>query len=306
MQQKNKGKMAKQAFKVSLIPSIKKLEIYTKGLMTNKLIGRYQSSFRGKGLEFDTYRSYMPDDDASMIDWKATARSDDVLVKKFVEERNLNVFLLVDVSASMLYGSSATKLKIIYAAELAASLCYAVLKAHDSVGFGLFNDRLQVYASPMLAPQQFYKLCSSLIDAEVYGGPYNLGNTLEEVFGFLPDKSVLVIISDFIGFSCSWEQKLKIAGKKFELVGIMVRDIYDRTLPADEVNLLVESPYTNEQVLINPSELKRKYELHAKDEEEFVKNIFKKSNGDLLLLTTDKPFVNSLLTFFRRRERRWR
>ncbi|MBI4141814.1 DUF58 domain-containing protein [Candidatus Woesearchaeota archaeon] len=298
--------MAKKTFKVSLIPSIKKLEIYTKGLTTSKLIGRYQSSFRGKGLEFETYRSYMPDDDASLIDWKATARSDDVLVKKFVEERNLNVYLLVDISSSMLYGSSTTKLKVVYAAELAASLCYAVLKAQDSVGFGLFSDHIQASATPMLAPHQFYKLCNSLMNAELYGGAYNLGNTLEEVFGFLPDKSVLIIISDFIGFSKGWEQKAKVAGKKFELVGIMVRDIYDRTLPPDEVNLLVESPFTDEQVLINPSELRRKYELHAKEEEEYIKSVFKKSNGDLLTLTTDKPFVKPLLTFFKYRERRWR
>ena len=298
--------MTKKAFKVSLIPSIQKLEIYTKGLTTSKLIGRYQSSFRGKGLEFDSYRSYMPDDDSSLIDWKATARSDDVLVKKFIEERNLNVYLLVDVSSSMLYGSSATKLKVVYAAELAASLCYAVLKAQDSVGFGLFNDRIQLSSTPMLAPHQFYKLCNSLMNAELYGGPYDLGNSLEEVFGFLPDRSVLIIISDFIGFSKGWEQKISIAGKKFELVGIMVRDLYDRTLPPDEVNLLVESPYTDEQVLINPSELRKKYELHAKDEEEYVNSVFKKSGGDMLLLTTDKPFVKPLLTFFRRRERRWR
>jgi len=295
--------MAKKAFKVSLIPALKNLQVFTKLLTTGRFIGQYKSSFRGKGLEFDSYRAYTPDDDAGLIDWKATARSDDVLVKNFIEERNVNVFILVDVSATMLYGSSATKLKMVCAAELAATLCYAVLKAQDNVGFGFFSDRLVVSAPLSLDPNQFYVLCRELSNPENYGGPYDIGHVLDDAFAFLPDKSVVFIISDFIGGKAGWDEKVKVAGKKFDVVGVMIRDVFDRTLPSDEVNLLVEHPLGGEQVLINPSQLKRTYELHAREEEDFVKSVFHRAGGDFILLSTDKSFVKPLMSFFKRRER---
>jgi len=298
--------MAVKSLKASLLPSIKKLEISTRGFATGKFVGRYRSSFKGRGLEFDSYRSYTSDDDAVLIDWKASARTNEILVKQFVEERNLNVFLLMDVSASMLYGSSASKLKVLYASELTASLCYAILKAKDSVGYGLFNDHLLTYALPTLESQQFYKLCKSLLNTNYYGGHYNLEAAIEEVLTFLPDKTTLIIISDFIGVSGDWERKLSIAGKKFEIIGIMIRDLYDRTLPTDEINLLVEHPETDEQILVNPTHARRAYELHAREQEEYVKKTFKKSDGDLLVLTTDKPFAKPILTFFKMREMKWR
>lgn len=298
--------MAEKKLKLQLIPSIKKLEISTKAFATGLILGRYKSSFRGKGLEFDTYRSYLPDDDASMIDWKASARSDDILVKQFVEERNVRVFLLIDVSSTMLYGSSEAKLKIVYATELAASLCYAVLKAKDSVGFGLFTDHVLTFSMPSLESQQFYKLCKTLLQPENYGGNCDLGNSLNELFTVLPDKTILIIISDFIGVAGDWQEKLTIAGKKFEVIGLMIRDIYDRTLPAAEINLLVEDPYTDRQVLVNPATTRKDYEKIALQQEAEVIASFRRSKGEMLTLATDKPFLNPLVTFFKIRARKWR
>ena len=298
--------MANKALKTGLLPSIKRLEIYTKGLAMGKLIGTYRSSFKGRGLEFDGYRDYAPDDDAGLIDWKASARTNDILIRQFIEERNLNVFLLTDVNSSMLYGSSANKLKVLYAAELCASLCYAILKAKDSVGYGLFNDHLITHEMPSLESQQFYKLYRTLLQTENYGGHYNMSAVLEEVLAFLPEKTILIIISDFIGVGGDWERKLSIASQKFEIIGIMIRDIFDRTLPSDEINLLVEHPENEQQLLINPADARRAYELHAKEQEEYVKKTFKKNNSDIIMLTTDKPFVKPLFNFFKMRERRWR
>lgn len=290
----------------NLVPNIKKLEINTRLFATGSFIGNYRSSFKGKGLEFESYRSYMQDDDANLIDWKASARSDDVLVKQFIEERNLRVFLLVDVSSSMLYGSAEGKLKVIYAAELAASLCYAILRSKDSVGYGIFSDRMINFSMPSMESNQFYRLCSTLLNTNNYGGGYDLESSLDELFGILPDRTVLIIISDFIGLSGNWEQKLTVAGKKFEIIGIMLRDIFDRTLPSDEVNLLVEDPYSEQQVLVNPVVMKKNYELHSREDEEYIKGAFKRSNGDLLVLPTDKPFLKPLVAFFKIRERKWR
>lgn len=298
--------MANKILKESFLPSIQKLEVFTRGLATGKLIGTYRSSFKGKGLDFEGYRAYAPDDDASLIDWKASVRTNDVLIRLFTEERNLNVFLLMDVNSSMLYGSSANKLKILYAAELSASLCYAILKAKDSIGYGLFNDRLTTYEMPSLEPRQFYKFYNTLLDTKNYGGNYDLSAVLDELIGILPERTIVIIISDFIGVKGDWEEKLGTASKKFEVIGLMVRDLFDRTLPGDEINLLVEHPQSNEQLLINPNDAKRSYELHAREQEEYVSRIFKKNKCDILMLTTDKSFVKPLFGFFKMRERRWR
>jgi len=131
----------KKELKLDLSEGIKRLKILTTQIVNTKFVGGYKSVFKGRGLEFKDYRPYTPDDDASTIDWKASVRANKLFVRDFEEERNLNVFFLVDVSSSMVYGSI-DKLKIEYVGELTAALSFVVLNAGDSVGFALFSDRI--------------------------------------------------------------------------------------------------------------------------------------------------------------------
>ena len=130
-----------EELKLNLKPLIKKLEVSTKRGFIDILTGSYKSSFKGKGLDFEGYRSYISGDDASLIDWKATLRSQDLLIKVLTEERNVNIIFLVDVSSSMSF-ASIDKLKNEYAAELVASLSFAAIQAGDSVGLVMFNDKI--------------------------------------------------------------------------------------------------------------------------------------------------------------------
>ena len=156
-------------FEIDLTPRIRRLEIFTRRIMRTKFISGYLSAFKGKGLEFEDYREYTTNDDARLIDWKASVRSNKLLVKEFVEERNLNVFFLIDVSSSMVFGST-RKLKNEYTAELAASMCYAILMAGDSVGFALFADRIVDKVKPDIGMKQFFTFSRALVNPKSYGG----------------------------------------------------------------------------------------------------------------------------------------
>ena len=171
--------------RISLTPALKKLEIFTKKNVSNTFLGSYKSVFRGRGIEFEEYRAHIPSDDASFIDWKASLRANQMLVKEFGEERQLNVFILIDVSSTMFYGST-FKLKNEYAAELAASLCYAVLQADDAVGFALFSDKIVQSSFPAHDPKQLYLLFRALTNEKNYGGSCNFENAIK--FTIIPER----------------------------------------------------------------------------------------------------------------------
>lgn len=286
--------------RISLKPDLKKLEIFTKRNVTSSLMGSYTSVFRGQGLEFKEYGKYTPHDDAKTIDWKASLRANELLVKKFVEERELSVFFLIDVSSTMFFGST-PKLKNEYAAELASSLCSAVLQADDSVGFALFSDKIIQKSFPVKDNKQFYLLLKCLTNPKNYGGQCNFKNAIEFVMTSLKPNSILIIISDFIGFGKNWERLIKTAAGKFDLMGIMVRDPRDRTLPPVRKMVLVEDPFSQKQLLIEPESIREKYKRYVTKQENRIMHTFEKAGAKFISLSSDKEFQKPIMTFFNRR-----
>ena len=181
--------------KVDLSHKIKKLEILTKRLVKTALIGNYRGRIKGRGLDFDRFREYTTSDDASLIDWKVSVRLNKPIIKEFIEERNLDVFLLIDVSSSMVFGST-TKLKNEYVAELASALSYAILNAGDSLGYGFVSDDLFNLILPRNRRSLFYELSRSLVNPEVYGGNYDIETALSKCLKALRRNSILIIISE--------------------------------------------------------------------------------------------------------------
>lgn len=289
---------------IDLTPRIKRLEMFTKRIIRTDFIGGYESAFKGKGLEFEGYREYTTDDDARLIDWIASVRTNKLLIKEFVEERNLNVFFLVDVSSSMIFGST-KKLKNEYVAELVASLCYAILNAGDSVGFALFTDKIIERVKPAQGMKQFYILSKILVNPKLYGGNFDLGQALKFLSSFLKRDSLVILISDFIGFK-ECEKDLKAAAKKFDMVSIMVRDPRDRTLPKDSHQILISDPYSDQQLLIDPSLISERYEKYVAEEERRIRELFLRLRIDFLDLSTDRSFIAPVMNFFIRRHRKWR
>ncbi|MBS3134786.1 DUF58 domain-containing protein [Candidatus Woesearchaeota archaeon] len=295
----------KKKLNVDIVPSIRKLEVVTKGLIRTKGFGSYKSVFRGKGLEFLEYRPYDRNDDSSMIDWKASMRANQLLIRQYAEERDINVFFLIDCSSSMVFGST-PKLKNEYAAELVASLSFSILDAGDSVGMAMFNDRIVKQIYPNRGRGQFYTLVRNLVNPNLYGGSYNFKEVADFVLNYLKETTVVIIVSDFVGFNEDLVKHLEFVTSKFDTIGLMVRDPRDRTLPDDVGQVVIEDPYSNKDLLIEPGLIKEVYEDEIRRQEKWVKDLFLKDKSDFLLLTTDKSFVQPILSLFKERALKWR
>lgn len=295
----------KKELNLELSESIKRLKILTNQIVNTSVVGGYKSVFKGHGLEFEDYREYTPNDDAATIDWKASVRSKQLLVREFVEERNLNVFFLIDASSSMVYGSI-DKLKMEYAGEIAAALSYVVLSAGDSVGFALFNDKIIKNMPPTQGMIQYHALVETLVTPQYYGGKYDLNEALKFLLATLKQASVVMVISDFIWLKDNWERYVKMVAKKFDLIGIMIRDPRDMTLPEYDGQVVLEEPFSSKQILIRPNAISQAYKSYALRQENNVKETFLKAGSDFLELTTDQPFVKPLTNLFMKRARRLR
>jgi uncharacterized protein (DUF58 family) len=250
---------------LNLKPLIKRLEMHTKKGVVGILSGSYRSRFKGKGLDFEGYRTYDTNDDASNIDWKATLRSQDILVKVLTEERNVNIIFLIDVSSSMSF-TSVEKLKNEYAAELVASMAFAATRVGDSVGLAMFTDKIVKFLPPNMGSRQYFMIISSLSNPELYDGKFDFKKVMEQINSSFKKGAILIIVSDFIGLGEGWEKYLKAASEKFEIIGIMVRDPRDYEMPDDVGQIIVSDPYSEKEILIDTSEIKQKYEEVVKEQ----------------------------------------
>lgn len=295
----------KKKLNVDIVPSIRRLQVVTKGLIKTKTVGSYKSVFRGKGLDFSDYRPYSMIDDSAMIDWKASMRANQLLVRQYEEERDLNVFFLVDCSSSMVFGST-DKLKNEYSVEIVASLAYAILDAGDSVGLVMFNDKVIKKIYPGKGKGQFYALVKALTNPDNYGGGYDFDNAAEFILSYLKESNVLVIVSDFVGLKESSMKNIQYLTKKFDTIAVSVRDPRDRELPDDVGQVVIEDPYSNKNLLIEPKLIKDVYEEEIKKQEKWIKDVFMKNRSDFLFLTTDKGFTKPLMQLFLERTLKWR
>lgn len=290
--------------KLELRPLIKRLEIFTKRGAMGQFTGEYKSSFKGRGLEFEEYRPYdIGHDDASHIDWRASLRAGETLVKVLVEERNINVFFLFDVSNSMLFAST-PKLKCEYAAELVASLSFAVLQAQDSVGFAMFSDDIVYTLPPNIGAKQYFLVTKALTNPQFYGGGFDFEKALRYIIGSLKRDSLLFIVSDFLGLHGNWKKYLEIAAGKFDVVGFMIRDPLDNEMPRNVGQVVVSDPFSHQDLLLDPDMVGDHYAAETKRQREFVKNSFTKMDTDIVEVSTDKEFVMPMMRLFERRGRR--
>ncbi|MBU2640023.1 MAG: DUF58 domain-containing protein [Nanoarchaeota archaeon] len=293
------------AIKLKVRNLVTQLDVIAKTLTTSKMAGNYKSAYKGSGLEFEGFRKYIFEDDSSLIDWKASVRTNELLVKEFREERNLNIYFLFDVSNSMIFGSG-DKLKTQYGAELIASIAYASILNDDSVGLGMFTDKIVAGFKPTPGENQYYFLLGALTNQKLYGGNFDINVALNFVLEFLEQGSILVIISDFIGLKEGWEKNFKAACNKFDVITMMVRDIRDKELPTDVGDVVIESPYGKEKLSIHSKSVNKRYMESVKQQEAQLEDFFKRAGSEFLNLRTDKDFVNPLIEMFKKRELKFR
>jgi uncharacterized protein (DUF58 family) len=261
----------------------------------------YKTIFRGKGLEFDTYRTFDQGDDASFIDWKATLRSNEILAKKYIEERDMNIYFIIDASSSMLFGSG-DKLKAEYVAEVTASLAHLMLSSGDKAGLVMFNDKISKYLPSSSGKNQFLLITKFLSDQNLYGQKSNMSNALEFCLKYIKtNDNVFIIISDFLNIDKNLEKKLKIISSKFETIALITRDPLDEDLPKTPLQLIVQDPNAKDQMIIDSTIAHAKYKEAVMLQKKILESYLKKSGVDYDYLYIDKNFAVPIVSFLKKR-----
>lgn len=286
-----------------LLKQVRQIEIRTKGLVNQVFSGEYHSVFKGRGMEFSEVREYQFGDDIRNIDWNVTARLGHPYIKVFEEERELTVMLLVDLSGSLMFGSvSKTKQRI--AAELTAILAFSALKNNDKVGLILFTDKIEKFVPPRKGKKHVLRIIRDVLSFEPEGKATNLKGALEYMNNAIKKKSIAFLLSDFMDEG--YEKILRIVGRKHDLIGIVLDDRREKEIPNIGLVKLADAETGAERWIDTGSKRVRTQMLSDRNEREKIRNsIFVKSNLDRIEVTTGSNYIQPLVQFFRRREKRW-
>jgi uncharacterized protein (DUF58 family) len=283
-----------------LMRKVRRIEIATNRLVDQGVAGDYHSVFKGRGMEFAEVRPYQPGDDVRTIDWNVTARMGSPFVKKYVEERDLTVFLAVDVSGSLLFGSRAI-LKREMAAEISALLAFAAVRNQDRVGAALLSDKLELFLPPRRRRTHVLRMVREILDRPARGET-DLEKGLSAVLGTLKRRAVLFLISDFLGASCP--SALKAAAARHDVIVVEIVDPRDNELPISGP-VVLEDAETGRVALVDGSQRGvRLYREQRERERRELSRLTRKLGVDHLELRTDRPYVNTLLAFFEQRRKR--
>lgn len=296
---KSRHSAGKGKFLINFPRAISEFENAMHKLPMKKIL--YKSVFRGKGLEFESYRVHGPEDDASLIDWKASLRANQTLSRQYIEERQLNVYFLVDVSNSMLFGSS-NKLKAEYAAEFVASLSHLVVGAGDNIGLAMFSDDVVKVLHPVNSKNQFALFTKFLSDSSFYGGGFDLQKAIDYVLRTVKsDYTIFILVSDFIRTKKNNLRDLRLMGSRFESIAVIVRDQLDENLPKTKYQFSVQDPYSGKQMILDPEIAAERYRKSVLRQKGLLKDMFKRSKIDVLELMTDKDFAIPVSCFLKGR-----
>lgn len=285
-----------------LLREVKRIELTTRELVRDLVAGDYTSTFRGRGVEFAEVREYLPGDDVRTIDWNVTARMGTPYVKRFHEERQLTLLLLVDMSASGSFGST-TRTKRELAAEVAAVLSLAATRHRDRVGALFFSDRIEWFAPPKSGRRQALTVVSQVLAFKPEGSGTDLLGALDYLEPVLRQRAAVVVLSDFLDRS-QWSGLDRLA-HRHDVMAMQLTDPRERELP--EVGLVtLLDPETGEWQVIDadrPGIRDGFRAARAEFDEAFALHC-NRGGIDLLRLDTDHPYGERLAAFFSRRERR--
>lgn len=285
-----------------ILKKVKQVEIRTRGLVNDLFGGEYHSVFKGRGMAFSEVREYQPGDDIRLIDWNVTARNGSPFIKIFEEERELTVYLLVDISKSGEFGSQ-NQLKQEFGAEIASVLGFSAIKNNDKVGLILFSNDIEKYVVPKKGKSHVLRVIRELLYCKPKGNKTSIKNALDYLLKVAKRKSVIFLISDFI--DDDYWASLKIVNRKHDLIGIRLFDPAEKLLPDIGV-IKVRDPESGSSFWIDTSnrvemeKLKNKINL---DFDTFNKQA-KKIGFDIISVSTNGDFVDPLISLFRKRDKR--
>ncbi|OIO36610.1 MAG: hypothetical protein AUJ74_01915 [Candidatus Omnitrophica bacterium CG1_02_44_16] len=287
-----------------ILKEIRRIEITTSRMVTDVFAGQYQSVFKGKGMEFYEVREYLPGDEIRFIDWNVTARTGYPFVKKFIEERELTVMLLLDMSASSYFGTSG-QLKMQLAAKLCSILALSAIRNNDKVGFIAFTDRIEKFIPPRKGLRHVLRVIREALYFKPQGTGTSITVALEYLNRVTTRKTVAFIISDF--FAPDFKKMLAVANKRHDVVAVTITDPLELKLP--DVGLLkLFDPEKKRDFILDTSDkaLRQKYAQNNQQRIRQRETLFRSLRVDTIDVRTDMPYSQSLLKFFKSRERRRR
>lgn len=279
-----------------ILKQVRDLEIISKKITTHLFTGEYHSAFKGKGMSFREVREYTAGDDIRFIDWNVSARFNHAFTKVFEEERELTVMLLIDTSASNLFGTVAKQKKELIV-EMAAVLTFSAINNNDKVGVIFFSNKIEKYIPPKKGRQHALFIVRELLTVEATTKGTNLDAAIKYFNNSVKQKSIAFILSDFL--ANDYDKDLKVIGNKHDVIGLRVYDKMDMQLP-DAGILQVQQAETGQIKWIDSSNVlvRYNYQQHFLSKSEQCKQIFKKANADLLHIRTDNDYVKILQQFF--------
>jgi uncharacterized protein (DUF58 family) len=285
-----------------LIKRIRQIQIYSSRAVDASFAGQYESVFKGRGMQFDEVREYMPGDEIRTIDWNVTARTGRPFIKRFVEEREMTVLFAVDLSASGEFGT-VSKLKNELAAEFCAVLAFAAAKNNDKVGLLVFTDRIELFIPPKKGSRHILRLIRELLGFQMPQRKTNIPLALDYVAKVTRKRATVFLVSDFIG--PDFRKPLSLLNKRHDVIAVPVRDRVEIAMPA--VGLIeVQDAETGQTMLVDTSsrQFRSQYGDHSARRFHELKNTLRSINVDLIPIATDKPYINDLIQFFHMRHRR--
>ena len=298
-----------------ILKQVKLIELRTRGLVNSTFGGEYQSVFRGQGMEFAEVREYQPGDDVRNIDWNVTARVGHPYVKKHVEERELSVLLMVDLSGSEQFGTR-ERFKAERAAEIAAVLALSAVRNNDRVGLLIFTDKIEHVVPPKKGKRHVLRIIRDVLAFRPAHTGTNMAAALDYAGRLLRHRSVIFVLSDFAllyppdegpesATFAAWEKSIKLVARRHDVVAVTIRDDVEAAVPNVGV-ILLKDPETGETVAVDTdrTDLRQRYQVFMNQERTAIRRVFRRNGVDEIEVGTTGSFVAPLLAFFRRRERK--
>ncbi len=287
-----------------ILKKVQRIQIVANRTVNDLMAGQYKSVFRGRGIEFDEVREYQPGDDIRTIDWNVTARTGTPYIKRFCEERELTVLMLVDVSASGIFGSGRQS-KMDLMVEVAAMLMFSALKNNDKVGLITFCDKVIDYFPPRKGKGNVLKLIRQLVSATPVRRGTNLAVALDYLNRVQKRRGVVFLMSDFLAPSA--RHTMTVANKRHDLIAVTTSDPHERALP-DVGFITLRDAETGELVELDTrhAQVRQLFKAHASERADTLGDALKKAGVDQLRIQTDEDYQKSFRRFFHMRERRFR
>jgi uncharacterized protein (DUF58 family) len=287
-----------------ILKKVRRIEIRTNNLVNNVFSGEYQSVFKGRGMEFSEVREYQQGDDIRTIDWNVTARMGHPFVKKFVEERELTVMLLVDASSSGEFGT-VKQMKGEIAVEICALLAFSAIKNNDRVGLIIFTDEIEKFIPPKKGRKHVLRVIRELLYFQPERNQTDISTALTYLRNVVSRRSAVFLVSDFM--AKGYEKALKVAHHRHDIIAITITDPREMELPKLGF-IQLEDAETGEEIFIDTSnpELRRSFFGASSEEKRERDRLFRSINVDQVDITTDSSYIKPLMQFFRMRANKFR